>query len=151
MEGLTAAAGVLCVSVFVVGILYEMGCFVATAKIIRFVTAIIITITVLKSFNSIDKIKIKTENYSDIYSNTYQQNLNEMIIENTRHELEKIIKRRLEEKNISYKSVEVHILEQNGNVTVDTIYIDCDKKAQTAVRQCIQDILAEDAKLVIGE
>ena len=151
MEGLTAAAGVLCVSVFVVGILYEMGCFVATAKIIRFVTAIIITITVLKSFNSIDKIKIKTENYSDIYSNAYQQNLNEMIIENTRHELEKIIKSRLEEKNISYKSVEVHILEQNGNVTVDTIYIDCDKKAQTAVKQCIQDILAEDAKLVIGE
>ena len=151
MESLTAAAGVLCVSVFVVGILYEMGCFVATAKIIRFVTAIIITITVLKSFNSIDKIKIKTENYSDIYSNAYQQNLKEMIMENTRQELEKIIKSRLEEKNISYKSVKVHILEQNGNVTVDTIYIDCDKKSQTAVKQCIQDILAEDAKLVIGE
>ena len=61
--------------------------------------------------------------------------------------LEKIIKIRLDEKNISYNEISVHILEQNGNLIVKEINIDCTGNSKRDIYTCVEDIITKESKI----
>lgn len=150
MEQIAANISVLCILVFVCGILYQLGCFSATEKVIKFIIAVYIVFFAVKSFANFNP-KITLENYTQFYQEQNTQLFKVSLIDETEKNLEEIVKNRLEEKNISYKDISVHILEQNGNLTVDGIYIDCENKDKDAVYKCIEDMLSEHTNVFIGE
>ncbi|MBE6894091.1 MAG: hypothetical protein E7483_00575 [Ruminococcaceae bacterium] len=151
MEKIANITGVICISVFVMGLLYELGAFEKTSKAIKFVFAIYITATL---FNSLGDMDINIQN-TDFYNQQYQQDFNiafqDELIRQTQEELECMIKKRLEEKNIAYNLVTVHILEQNGNLTADEIVIKCKNIYAEKAFECISDITDENTKIIIGE
>lgn len=149
MENIAQFTGILCIAVFIMGLFYQLGCFEKTARIIRFITAICIISLV---FNSMGDINFIPFIYSlNIEEYNYEDNFCSSVIYETQNELEEIIKKRLEEKNISYNWVQVHILEQNGNLTADEIIVSCDKKYADAVYSCIGDIATENTMINIGD
>ncbi|MBR2028914.1 MAG: hypothetical protein IKA10_08025 [Oscillospiraceae bacterium] len=151
MEKTAYITGILCIAVFIMGLFYQLGGFEKTERIIRFVTAVCI---VSMLFNSIRDFEL-TPFIQGIQNETEQYNFEDSfyssVISETQAELEDIIKKRLSEKNISYNSVEVHILEQNGNLTAGEIIVSCDKKYADTVYGCISDIATENTKINIGD
>ena len=148
MEQLSETVGILCILIMVMGLLADIGSFPATEKIIRFITAIYIIVAFFKAFQTSDKeISINMPTQSNTYSNS--EYLKSEIISKTESELQYIIESRLEEKNISYNSVTVHILEQNSNLVAEEICIVCDDEG--AALECIEDIATKDTKIIIGE
>ena len=151
MEKIADVTGVLCISVFVMGLFYQLGGFEKTARIIRFVVALCIISTAFNCFKNSehilfsDDINIKGAKYD------YDTEFYNSVISETEIELEKIIKTRLYEKNISYKEVDVHILEQNSLVAAEEVVIVCDDIYTEAVYDSIKDMITENTKVFIGE
>ena len=85
---------------------------------------------------------------------SYEQNsdyLKEKIINETEKEIKELIKNRLDEKNISYNGISLHILEQNGNLIVKEINIDCTENNKKDIYNCIEDIISKESEIKIGE
>lgn len=150
MQQVAAVVGTLCMATFVMGLLYEVGSFDKTAKTIKYVIAIYITVTVIKGFD-IDEIKTEIpEILQNTSEYTYNENFEKEVLRNTELGVETTIKNRLDEKNISYNQVSVHILEQNGNLTAGEITVKCEDIYRDAVLECISDISDENTKINIG-
>ena len=151
MTGIAKTVGVLCVSVMAMGILYDLGNFKATDKTLKFVISIYIIATVFNSFRTA-KLEFDTDiSGGKEFAGENPEILKEKIVLQTEKELTELIKKRMEEKNISYNSISLHILEQNGSIQVDRINIDCPSDMQTAVMDCIRDIISEDTQIITGE
>ena len=151
MEEITNLMGSICISIIAIGIISKLGAFDATEKMLRFVAAISILLILYESF---DKTSLNIDfKYpeSDVYYIENTSALKNEIINKTKTDLEQMIKERLDEKNISYNSVSLHILEQNGSIAVDKIIIDCSSDAKTAVIDCIQDIISKETEILTGE
>lgn len=151
MEKITSMVGTLCICIFVTGILYNIGCFKVTEKTIKFVISIYILVITFKAAMDI-KLDFSMNSINDIsmeYQNT--EDAKDIIIEQTQLDIENIIKNRLDEKNISYNSISVHILEQSNNITIDKIDIQCKPEYKKEVQNCIKDLLTENTVVVIGE
>lgn len=151
MEKIADVTGVLCISVFVMGIFYQLGGFEKTSKVIRFIVALYIISTVFTSFEYFKYVPLEYDIIVDKDIYDYDVDLYNSVIYKTKTNLEEIIKNRLDEKNISYENVSVHILEQNGAVIADEIEIDCKAGDTEAVYSCIDDMLTEDTKVIIGD
>ena len=149
MEHIAEITGTLCVAVVIMGILYNIGCFTATEKVIKFVISVFIILTVIKSAD-IGAIRFDTQwkEESIMYSNSIDYK--EYLISQTEKKLEDEIKNRLAEKNISYNHLSVHILEQNNLLTADRIVINCNAD-MSAVKEIVKDIITEDTEIVMGE
>ena len=116
MEQFIYKVGILCIFTMITGILIDLGCFPATEKIIKFIAAAYIVVSAVASFKSV-QFDFELNNYDRQL--TYELNTDVVkykIIEETETKLENIIKNRLDEKNISYNAVYLHILEQNDNM-----------------------------------
>ena len=151
MAQISKVAGMLCILIFAMGILYQLGHFEKTAKVIRFIIAIYILLALLKSFNGAKgELMVLTEEIN-IQQHNYQDELKNEIVKQTQQQLEIVIKNRLDEKNIAYNEVSVHILEQNGTVEIKRIKIVCQNDCKNTVENCIQDLLTDNTKIVIGE
>lgn len=151
MEQLQHITGIMCLLIMIVGIIKEIGSFTSTEKLIKLVAAIYIITAFFKIINNSQlelSFNIDNKDAISIY-NTEQ--LKADVIKETETRLEDIVKKRLDEKNISYNSLSVHILEQDNNVVIDKIVIDCDEKYITAVRECLYDLTSENTKIVTGE
>ena len=151
MEKIADVTGVLCISVFVMGIFYQLGGFEKTSKVIRFIVALYIISTVFTSFEYFKYVPLEYDIFVDKDIYDYDVDFYNSVIYKTKINLEEIIKNRLDEKNISYENVSVHILEQNGAVIADEIEIDCKAGDTEAVYSCIDDMLTEDTKVIIGD
>ena len=151
MEKIADVTGVLCISVFVMGIFYQLGGFEKTSKVIRFIVALYIISTVFTSFEYFKYVPLEYDIIVDKDIYDYDVDFYNSVIYKTKINLEEIIKNRLDEKNISYENVSVHILEQNGAVIADEIEIDCKAGDTEAVYSCIDDMLTEDTKVIIGD
>ena len=151
MEKIADVTGVLCISVFVMGIFYQLGGFEKTSKVIRFIVALYIISTVFTSFEYFKYVPLEYDIIVDKDIYDYDVDFYNSVIYKTKINLEEIIKNRLDEKNISYENVSVHILEQNGAVIADKIEIDCKASDTEAVYSCIDDMLTEDTKVIIGD
>ena len=151
MEKIADVTGVLCISVFVMGIFYQLGGFEKTSKVIRFIVALYIISTVFTSFEYFNYVPLEYDIIVDKDIYDYDVDFYNSVIYKTKINLEEIIKNRLDEKNISYENVSVHILEQNGAVIADEIEIDCKASDTEAVYSCIDDMLTEDTKVIIGD
>lgn len=151
MEKIADVTGVLCISVFVMGIFYQLGGFEKTSKVIRFIVALYIISTVFTSFEYFKYVPLEYDIIVDKDIYDYDVDFYNSVIYKTKINLEEIIKNRLDEKNISYENVSVHILEQNGAVIADEIEIDCKASDTEAVYSCIDDMLTEDTKVIIGD
>jgi len=151
MEKIVNSIGALCISVFIMGMLYQLGAFEKTAKTIKFVIAIYIVLTVINSFENLNFNLQNTDFTTQYYQQDINRDFQNEIIKETARELENVIKNRLEEKNIAYNSVEVHILEQNGNLTADKIFIECENIYAQDIERCISDIADETTKIIIGD
>ena len=151
MEKIADVIGVLCISVFVMGIFYQLGGFEKTSKVIRFIVALYIISTVFTSFEYFKYVPLEYDIIVDKDIYDYDVDFYNRVIYKTKINLEEIIKNRLDEKNISYENVSVHILEQNGAVIADEIEIDCKASDTEAVYSCIDDMLTEDTKVIIGD
>ena len=151
METVTKAMGTVCIAVMLMGIIYELGCFKTTEKVMKFVITVYVMVTFLAT---VSDTKIQLDFVAeDIDGHTYsnRQQITEQIVNSTQKELENIIRQRLEQKNICYNSVSVHILEQNGNLTADRIVVQCPQQYTSQVTECISDIITEDTQLITGE
>ena len=151
MERISDIIGVLCISVLVVTILYSISSFPSTEKVIRFVILIYIVVNAVSMFtdNKIDfGIDFKADKSVD-YKITKE--FTDYLILQTEYQLEENVKKRLRENNISYNDVHLHILEQNGILTVDTMVIKCNKSDTEKVRIAVEDIITEDTTVIIGE
>lgn len=151
MEKIADVTGVLCISVFVMGIFYQLGGFEKTSKVIRFIVALYIISTVFTSFEYFKYVPLEYDIIVDKDIYDYDVDFYNSVIYKTKINLEEIIKNRLDEKNISYENVSVHILEQNGAVIADEIEIDCKASDTEAVYSCIDDMLTKDTKVIIGD
>ena len=151
MEKIADVTGVLCISVFVMGIFYQLGGFEKTSKVIRFIVALYIISTVFTSFEYFKYVPLEYDIIVDKDIYDYDVDFYNSVIYKTKINLEEIIKNRLDEKNISYENVSVHILEQNGAVIADEIEIDCKAGDTEAVYSCIDDMLTKDTKVIIGD
>ena len=150
MEQIAKTVGILCVSVIAADIFCNTGYFPATEKIIKFVVAVYIILTGFKTVNSIDiKPDFKLPEYQ--YTYEYQSEFNYAVIAETEKITEGMIIKKLSEKNISYNHVSVHILEQNDILFTDTIVIGCEDRYVSTVKECIEEFITEDTKLIIGE
>ena len=151
MEHLTKTIGYICILVMVTGILADLGSFPVIEKLIRFVTALYIIVAFFKSLEG-TKYNVDMQIFKSDF--TYEQNydyLTEMIINKTNSEIEALVKKRLEEKNISYNLLSLHILEQNGSLIINEINIQCDNKDTALAYDCIKDLISKDTKITIGE
>lgn len=151
MENLARITGVVCVCVFVMGLFYQMGGFDKTSKVIRFVISISVVSTIFLNMGNLSFIPDLKNTIYDNEQYKYEENFYDIVMLNTQEELESVIKNRLLEKNISYNSVKVHILEQNGNLTAEKIVVDCDKEYADEVYLCTEDIITENTEIIIGE
>lgn len=151
MEKIADVTGILCISVFVMGLFYQIGGFEKTAKVIRFIVAICIISIVFTGFKDFMQFPFLNDIVIEGYEYDYNDEFYNGVIYIAQEEIEKIIKSRLDEKNISYKDINVHILEQSGTVVADEITIICDNSNAEEVYENIKDILTEDTNLIIGE
>ena len=151
MEQLTRITGSLCISVLAMGLLYNMGHFPQTEKTVRFVIVVYIILSCINSFEKDEFDFGFTQIKDEQYSEDYTAELRVVVVEETKYEMEKILKKRLEEKNISYNHISVHILEQNGFLTTEKIVISCDNSEISKAEECIRDFITEDTVLIIGE
>lgn len=151
MEHIAKIAGTLCISVMVMGILYEAGSFAATEKVIKFVITVYILVTVAAAVKGADFKPDSIIQNIDYHAYSNSQYLKQQIVADTEKQLEQLIVQRLEQKNICYNSVSVHILEQNGNITADSITVVCESGYTIQVMECIADIATEETQINIGE
>lgn len=151
MEQIYNAVGVLCLTSVAAGLLHNMGSFASTEKLIRFVCVMCITVTMF-SASDIAEFEFDGLIYSqqtDDKENIY--NLKEIIITETEYETGELIKNRLDEKNIGYDYVFVHILEQSGEIVPVKIEIGCADADTVSIKECIKDLTTEQTVLIIGE
>ena len=118
MSVLIENIGKFCVFIYVFGMLFNIVCNTSTQKSLRLLFVLYVIATVLNSFRF-------TEFKLDIPSDKiYQENISkssEYIIPAVQQEIESIIKNQLYDKNISYKDVKVHIIEQKEYIKIDRI------------------------------
>ena len=151
MENISYITGVLCISVFVMGLFYQIGWFEKTDKVIRYVIALCVLLTIIKTVKNFSADINFIQTHNNVAIPNYQKEFNDEIIAITQHEIEQLIKTRLDEKNISYNSVSVHILEQNGSVTVNEISVEGTKLSDEELYLYINDIADENTKIKTGE
>lgn len=151
MEQVTKTIGMVCIIIMATGILNDIGSFPVSEKVIKFVTALCI---IAAFFKSVGGTKLEMEFDYNNDDTLYVQNeeyLKSAVLNRTAEELEQLVKKRLGEKNISYNSVSVHILEQNSSVMIEKIQISCDPEFEAEVRLCLEDITSEGTEILIGE
>ncbi len=151
MEQIAKITGVVCISVFSMGILYNLGHFPSMEKVVKFVIAIYIILTCFNAAANADiKFNLSSETINTL-TEEYTADFTNIVIAETAKNAEEIIKQRLGEKNISYNHVSVHILEQNGFLAPDKIVINCDDRYITAAEECIKDFITADTEIIVGE
>ncbi|MBE6877617.1 MAG: hypothetical protein E7488_00405 [Ruminococcaceae bacterium] len=151
MEQIAKITGVVCISAFSMGVLYNIGHFPSVERGIKFVIAIYIILTCMKSAGNIDMKSEFLPVKPYLATEEYAAELNNTVVEETQRKSEEIIKQRLSEKNISYNRVSVHILEQNGLLTAEKIIVSCDDKDVAAAEECIEDFITTGTEIIIGE
>lgn len=151
MEQIARITGVMCLVIMVVSFINNLGGFACTEKVIKFVTAIIVVALFFKTVNN-TQIELHFDNYNNSNISTDDEvYLKYILVEQTAHMLEETVKNRLDEKNISYNTVSVHILEQNNNLIADRIIVDCNKDCENTVKECLQDIISAETVITTGE
>lgn len=150
MEKISEICGILCFTVITMNILYSFGFFPATEKVVKFVFSIFIVLTIIKAIQSTDTI-VFDFSFQQENGQHYKEDFMEIVCDETEKKAEEIITKRLDEKNISYNYLSVHIMEQNDTLTADRIVIRCDNKDILSAEQCISDFVTEDTVIEIGE
>lgn len=151
MSDIAKIAGVLCMAVMAMGVLYDLGSFKVTDKTIKFVISVYILVTV---FNALKGAKLEISTNELLQNISVEDNsgmLKNEVVKQTEKELEEVIKNRLDEKKISYNDVSLHILEQNGSLIVSEIKIVCSDDMSQAAKECINDFITEETKVITGE
>lgn len=151
MESAALKIGSICMLIFLVGILYEFGGFEKSKKAIKFVIALYITVAMIKSVQNV-QLKINLpEDLDTSVDSEYVYDFKREVIARTQDNIEILIKKRLDEKKLSYNQVSVHILEQNGNLTASEIIIKSEGSGKDLIYECISDIADDETKIYIGE
>lgn len=151
MESAALKIGSVCMLIFLVGILYEFGGFEKSKKAIKFVIALYITVAMIKSVQNV-QLKINLpEDLDTSVDSEYVYDFKREVIARTQDNIEILIKKRLDEKKLSYNQVSVHILEQNGNLTASEIIIKSEGSSKDLIYECISDIADDETKIYIGE
>ena len=151
MESAALKIGSICMLIFLVGILYEFGGFEKSKKAIKFVIALYITVAMIKSVQNV-QLKINLpEDLDTSVDSEYVYDFKREVIARTQDNMEILIKKRLDEKKLSYNQVSVHILEQNGNLTASEIIIKSEGSSKDLIYECISDIADDETKIYIGE
>ena len=151
MEQLQHMAGVMCILIMIVGIIKEVGTFSSTEKLIKLVAAVYIIVAFFKVINNSQlELSFSIDNKENLQIYNTEQ-LKSDVMREAEIRLEQIVKNRLDEKNISYNSLSVHILEQNSNVVIEKIVIDCDSIYLNAVEECLYDLTSGNTKIITGE
>jgi len=151
MEQLQHMTGVMCILIMIVGIIKEVGSFSSTEKLIKLVASVYIIVAFFKVINNSQlELSFNIDNKENLQIYNTEQ-LKSDVMREAEIRLEQIVKNRLDEKNISYNSLSVHILEQNSNVVIEKIVIDCDSIYLNAVEECLYDLTSGNTKIITGE
>lgn len=151
MEKIASTTGILCIAVFIMGIFYQLGGFEKTSGIVKFIMSLCVLATMLKNVKGFEPDIDYSQIYDNSFENTYTEELNNEVLSKTEYELEQIIKKRLDEKNISYNQISVHILEQNGVVSVDEISVEGTDADENDILDLIADMTDSETRVKTGE
>ncbi len=120
METIIKSVGMLCTTAYLTGILTNFIPMDYTAKAVRLAVAVYILSSLL-----IPAVALDYEyGLSDVIVEDYTEKAREYITRQTELQLENNISKQLDEKNIAYNSVNVHIHKQNERLEIEKIYID---------------------------
>lgn len=120
MDAITKSIGSLCVLVYISGILFNLTDISSTQKAIRLTVVLYILSAVLSPVKKLDfgfDTKYIVENDIGI---TQAQNY---ILNQAEQKLETDISNKLHQKNIAYKSIDVHINKESESISIDCIEI----------------------------
>jgi len=151
MEKIASTTGILCIAVFIMGIFYQLGGFEKTSGIIKFIMALCVLATMLKNVKGFETDIDYSQIYNNSFENIYTEEFSNEILSETEQELEQIIKKRLDEKNISYNQISVHILEQNGVVSVDEISVEGTDADEKDILYLITDMTGPETIVKTGD
>ncbi|MEG1778962.1 MAG: hypothetical protein RR162_05630 [Oscillospiraceae bacterium] len=153
MEVIARLIGTLCMASFIMSILMNFGKFEATEKVIRFVISIFIIVTIFKPY-SIDNV-LPSFDFTELTIEKQvvdQEAVNNLVIEKTRENLTELVKMRLRQKNISYIALELHILNQDGNLSIDKITLTgCKETQREKINRCLEDLIDNETKVILGD
>ena len=147
MNGLLKAAGVLCLCGYITGIVTNLIPLNQMEKSVRLVTVLYIISVVFSQ-----KIEYSKFLYVDLNDReTISQSADTYVIEMAEAELENNIAEILNEKNIAYSEVSVHINKQTDKIQIDKVYIyGSDSDNYRNAKAVLSDILPQEC-IVQGE
>ncbi len=119
METIIKSVGILCTTAYLTGILTNFIPMDFTVKAIRLTVAVYILTSLLIPAGNLDF----EYGLSDVIVEDYTEKAREYVTHQTEIQLENSISKQLDEKNIAYNSVNVHIHKQNDMMEIEKIYI----------------------------
>ncbi len=151
MDNIYSYIGNLCLVIYIIALLFDLIKIKETNKILQTVLGLVLILNIFYPLNKIDTQSVF--NSLEFYSITVNEEENtELIIENAKLLIENDIKKTLEEKNISYNDVSLHIHKENGSFLIKEINIyGSDEERKEEILKLLSDIVNEDVIFFRGE
>lgn len=149
MESIFKVIGTLCITAYIVGLVSNMTEVNDTGKAVRLVCVLVI----LSSFLTKGEIEeITYNNIFETYSNVdIQMSTVEYIMESVKENIENEIKKELDEKNICYTDVFVHIYKQSNKFKIEKIIIYGVNSREKQYASEIINNIAENENIIYGD
>ena len=151
MKNITQWVGVLCISCYVMGLLLNLVQLSHTQKVTRLLVAMFIIITIFRPFSQKDFFSLDGYEYtSQDYNISVALNAVDTIIKQAQKNLEQTIKSQLDQQNLCYENIFVHIYEENGSLNINSVEIQgvLDEE-KNAIYKALSNIVAQD-KIILG-
>ncbi len=148
MESVIKTIGTLCIIAFTLGVMTNLIPTAKTEKAIKTVFTIYLLFFVISLFTDTN-FDIIADNITDNTDITIQSE--DYILDKAKSNIEENIKEILQQKNIAYKDVRLHINKQTDNISVGSIEISgTDINQHSIIYNLLSDI-AEKENIILGE
>lgn len=150
MDYIVKRIGSLCIIAYITGILLNLAPVSAVQKSVRLVGALYIITAVFVPLGNItaDDFDIETVETGSVY--TVRQSI-DYIIERAAQQIENDIKHLLDEKNISYDSINAHIYKQSDMIYIDSIHVAGVKPEQQSSAAMVISAVVDKDKIIFGD
>lgn len=147
MDGIVKRTGCLCIVGYIMGLVMNMAPMNSLQKSIRLAGALYIITAVFVPLSDIQfDFSIPDRQRDSVRQSRYSY-----IVDRTREEIEFRVCVRLDEKNISYESVRVHIHEQSDKIYLQSVNIAGVPEADRSRVVSALEEIAEKEKIVFGD
>ncbi len=151
MQDIYNNIGSLCLAIYIIGLLFNLIKIKHTYKIMQTVLGLILILNILSPFQKFDlNLAIETFDFENIEIDN-NENI-DFIIENAALIIKNDIENILNEKNISYKDVSVHIHKENESFYIKEISIyGSEENKNKQIIELLEEIASEECIIFRGE